>query len=267
MWWSVLALLSGSYVDIVNDPAKLRICAAAADLSADDAAKNGGDALDVGAGRSIAKLYFARLREMGAENASAFAAAKKGLSNSDTEMALYEKCQTIAMATPADGTLVDGANEAEAMEEAMNAAADAAEAAATEAAEATADGDVASVEAVEAAHHAALLASLPEERRDETRCTMLASLIVHEIGRHPSTKNYGLTAAKAETLAGLLAEAIMAETGWDAATVRAVFKQDYEEFTFAMLGDGQDEKTAQATLDSAMTGCQPFFAAGPAPVS
>ena len=106
---------------------------------------------------------------------------------------------------------------------------------------------------------AAQLAALSEPRRREVRCAMLASAVMYDVGRGVSKNDYGLSDAKAEVLAGRLAEAIMQETGMGAAEVKAVYKQDFEAYTFATLGGGQNRKTAQKTLDVAMKGCAPLY--------
>lgn len=245
MWWAMLALLSGSHVDLVNNPAELRVCAAAAELSAQQAERNGADAFDVRLNRTVAKIYVDRLRELGAGDAAALAAVQKGLGDSPAEMALYDKCQTIVMAMPADGSLLEGAQAADAMASAASdAAADAAEAAEPE--DAAHDGD-------------ALLAALSEPRRGEIRCATIASALMYDVGRGVSDKSYGLTAASAETLAGRLAEAIMAETGMSETEVRAAYKADFETFTAGMLGDGQDERTALAMVEAGVAQCRSLY--------
>lgn len=242
MWWAMLALLSGSHVDLVNNPADLRVCAAAAELSAQQAERNGADAFDVELNRMVAKIYVDRLRELGAGDAAALAAVQKGLGGSPAEMALYDKCQAIVMAMPADGSLLEGAQTVDAMASAAgDAAVDAAEPDA-----AVHDGD-------------ALLASLSEPRRGEIRCATIASALMYDVGRGVSDKSHGLTAADAETLAGRLAEAIMAETGMSEAEVRAAYKADFEEFTFGMLGEGQDEKAALAAVEAGVAQCRPLY--------
>ncbi|KTE33488.1 MULTISPECIES: hypothetical protein [unclassified Sphingopyxis] len=242
MWWAMLALLSGSHVDLVNNPAELRVCAAAAELSAQQAERKGVDAFDVKLNRMVAKIYVDRLRELGAGDAAALAAVQKGLGDSPAEMALYDKCQTIVMAMPADGSLLEGAQAADAI---ASAAGDAS-AAAAEPEEAVHDGD-------------ALLAGLSEPRRGEVRCATIASALMYDVGRGVSDKSYGLTAAGAETLAGRLAEAIMTETGMSEAEVRAAYKADFEEFTAAMLGEEQDEKAALAMVEAGVAQCRPLY--------
>ena len=246
MWWAMLALLSGSHVDLVNNPSELRVCAAAAELSAQQAERNGADAFDVKLNRAMAKIYVDRLRELGADDAAALAALQKGLGDSPEEMALYDKCQTIVMAMPADGSLLEGAQAADAMGsgDASSALDLAAEASAAD--EATHDGD-------------ALLAALSEPRRGEIRCATIASALMYDVGRGVSDKSYGLTAESAETLAGRLAEAIRTETGMSEADVRAAYKADFEAFTFGMLGDGQDEKTALAMVEAGVEQCRPLY--------
>jgi len=249
MWWAMLALLSGSHVDLVNNPSELRVCAAAAELSAQQAERNGADAFDVKLNRAVAKIYVDRLRELGADDAAALAAVQKGLGDSPEEMALYDKCQTIVMAMPADGSLLEGAQAADAMDSggapsALDVADEAAEAA--DASEAAHDGD-------------ALLAALSEPRRSEVRCATTASALMYDVGRGVSDRSYGLTAESAETLAGRLAEAIMTETGMSEAEVRAAYKADFEAFTFGMLGDGQDEKTALAMVEAGVEQCRPLY--------
>lgn len=241
MWWAMLTLLSGSHVDLVNNPAELRVCAAAAELSAQQAERNGADAFDVELNRMVAKIYVDRLRELGAADPAALAAVQKGLGDSPGEMVLYDKCQTIVMAMPADGSLLEGAQAADAM---ASAAGDAAESAEPE--EAVHNGD-------------ALLAALSEPRRREIRCATIASALMYDVGRGVSDKSYGLTAASAETLAGRLAEAIMAETGMSEAEVRAAYKADFETFTAGMLGEGQDEKTALAIVGAGVDQCRPLY--------
>lgn len=249
MWWAMLALLSGSHVDLVNNPADLRVCAAAAELSAQQAERKGADDFDIRLNRMVAKIYLDRLRELGADDAATLAAVQKGLGDSPDEMALYEKCQTIVMAMPADGSLLEGAQAADATGNGdASAAIDAADEAA-EAAEASGpayDGD-------------ALLAALSEPRRGEVRCATIASAIMYDVGRGVSDKSYGLTAESAETLAGRLAKTIMAETGMSEAGVRAAYKADFEAFTFGILGEDQDEKTALALVEAGIDQCRPLY--------
>lgn len=100
-----------------------------------------------------------------------------------------------------------------------------------------------------------------ETRRGEMRCAMLANLVMSEVARGVSKKNHGLTGAKAETLAGRLAEAIMDETGLNAEAVRALYKQDFEDFSReAMMGGTADNKAAQAAFDTVIGQCQPLYA-------
>ncbi|WP_077147214.1 hypothetical protein [Sphingopyxis sp. KK2] len=249
MFWTIFALLAGSHVDLVNNPAELRVCAAAAEMSAQQAERNGADSFDVALNRAVAKIYVDRLRELGAHDTAALAAVQKGLGDSPEEMALYEKCQTIVASMPADGTLLEGAQAADApgagdAVSAIDAAAEAAEAA--EEGAAAYDG-------------APILAALSEPRRGEVRCATIASALMYDVGRGVSDNYYGLTAESAETLAGRLAEAIMAETGMSEAEVRAAYKADFEEFTFGMLGEGQDEKTAQAMVEAGVEQCRPLY--------
>lgn len=250
MWWAMLALLSGSHVDLVNNPSELRVCSAAAELSAQQAERNGADAFDVKLNRAVAKIYVDRLRELGADDAAALAAVQKGLGDSPEEMALYDKCQTIVMAMPADGSLLEGAQAADAMGSGD------APSAADAAAEAEGAAEAVSEEAIDGAP---LLAALSEPRRGEIRCATIASALMYDVGRGVSDKSYGLTAESAETLAGRLAEAIRAETGMSEAEVRAAYKADFEAFTFGMLGDGQDEKTALAMVEAAVEQCRPLY--------
>ncbi len=89
---------------------------------------------------------------------------------------------------------------------------------------------------------------------------MLANAVMYDVGRGVSKRDYGLSDAKAEALAGRLAEALMQETGMVEAEVKAVYKQDFEDYSFAALGDGQGQKAAQKTLDAAMKDCAPLYA-------
>lgn len=114
-------------------------------------------------------------------------------------------------------------------------------------------------EAADEAMAAAQLAALAEPRRHELRCATIASAIMYDVGRGVSKRSYGLTRAKAETLAGRLAEVLMAETGASEIEVRAMYKQDFEEFTFALLGDGQDQKTAERAIAAAIDDCKPLY--------
>lgn len=115
-------------------------------------------------------------------------------------------------------------------------------------------------EAAAEATASAQLAALPAVRQREVRCATIASAIMYDVGRGVSKRSYGLTPAKAETLAGRLAEAIMAEMGASDTEVRAIYKQDFEAFTYALLGDGQDQKTAERTVAAAIDDCQPLYA-------
>jgi hypothetical protein len=97
-------------------------------------------------------------------------------------------------------------------------------------------------------------------RRGEMRCAMLGELIFHEYKRGKTIKTYDLTGEKTEILAGAVAEAIMAEQGISAAWVRALFKQDFEDFTGAMLTDQSSQAVAEKALDDAMAACAPLYA-------
>ncbi len=99
---------------------------------------------------------------------------------------------------------------------------------------------------------------LSEMRRADVRCVMLAGLVMDEVRRGVSKKAYGLTTAKAEKLAGLLADIIIAETGADAAQLRALFHQDFEVFSAQAVAFA-DYAARQASFDAAMATCQPLF--------
>jgi hypothetical protein len=254
MWWTFLLLLSGSYVDMVNNPAELRICAAAAEVSAQQAEKNGADEFDIRINRAIAKIFVDRLVELGADDSAALATVKKGLGDSPAEMAIYERCQTIVASMPAEGSLLDGALAADSpaagVDESAGGAWDAAAA------------DDAAIEDVPPAPEidgAPILASLSEPRRREIRCATIASAIMYDVGRGVSDKSYGLTGEGADTLAGRLAEVIMTETGMGEAEVRAAYKADFEAFTFGLLGEGQDEKTALAAVEAGIAQCRTLY--------
>ena len=254
MWWTFLALLAGTYSDFVNDPAEVRFCAAA---GAVQAAAPGGSPDDAYFHDLTSRKFLLRLADLGAMDKAALAAAKAAWTGSAEDEVRYEACQTLALSIPEGGTLVDAAASADgavdgavdgmADGDAMAAEAAAAAEAATEAApEAEIDG-------------APLLAALSEPRRKEVRCATIASAIMYDVGRGVSDKSYGLTAEGAETLAGRLAEAIMTETGISEAEVRAAYKADFEAFTFNMLGEGQDEKTALATVEAGIARCRSLY--------
>lgn len=99
---------------------------------------------------------------------------------------------------------------------------------------------------------------LSEARRGEVRCVMLAGLTMDEVRRGAAKKSYGLTAAKAQKLAGLLADRIIHETGADPRQVRALFHQDFEDFSAQSIAF-PDQAARQANFDSAMAACQPLF--------
>lgn len=106
---------------------------------------------------------------------------------------------------------------------------------------------------------AARLASLSEARRGEVRCAMLAGLVVSEAERDAPGKDYGLTGEQAETLAGRLAETIMFETGWSQEDVRALYRQDFEDFAAASLASDPPAEDPATALDRAIGACRPLY--------
>lgn len=261
MWWTLIALLSGSYADMVRDPAEMRFCAAASQqVEAETAKARGAQSDEVRMHRLITEAFVARLRELGAADDAALAATRKALGNSEEDQTRYSRCGTLAMALSDDGSLVKAAAEADAAVAEAIATAPQYDADASSAADAAAEAEAAA-EAVseEAIDGDALLAALSEPRRGEVRCATIASALMYDVGRGVSDKSYGLTAESAETLAGRLAEVIMTETGMSEAEVRAAYKADFEAFTFGMLGDGQDEKTALAMVEAGVEQCRPLY--------
>lgn len=247
MWWALLALLSGSHVDLMTNPAELRICAAGADLSADKQAKTEGESINVRLLREIAGMFRGRLKDIGADDAAAFAAVKKGLKDDAATGEVLGRCGAIVAAMRGDDTLLEGAMKAD--------SGDAPGAQDTDTDVTAADETYAATLKREAP---GWLELLPAARRGEVRCAMLASLVVNEVERGVSTQSYGLTRAKAETLSGRLAEAIMAENAHDADGVRAIYNADFEGFAARRLEMGDAE--ANALFAAEMAQCQPLYA-------
>ncbi|MEY4270794.1 MAG: hypothetical protein RLZZ58_2010 [Pseudomonadota bacterium] len=102
--------------------------------------------------------------------------------------------------------------------------------------------------------------ALPPARRGEMRCAMLGELVFHEYKRGVTINKYGLSGEKTEILSGAVAEAIMAEQGIGEALVRAMYKQDFEDFSSAMLGGSSDPAVGERLLDDAMATCAPLYA-------
>ena len=229
MWWSALALLAGFYGNLVEDPAELRFCAAAGEVEAKGETDPDGAALHALVGRH----FLLRLADIGAMDRTALDAAKAAYSGRGEDRARYEHCQSLALSVPDGGTLVDAA--------------------------AQLDHDMEEPGPAPEVDGAPLLAALSEPRRREVRCATIASAIIYDVGRGVSERSYGLTAEGAETLAGRLAETIIAETGMSEAQVRAAYKADFEAFTFGMLGDGQDERTALATVEAGIDRCRTLY--------
>ncbi|MBL0914280.1 MAG: hypothetical protein IBJ13_01805 [Sphingopyxis sp.] len=248
MWWALLALLSGSHVDLLNDPEQVRYCAASVDVAADGQAAKEGESFNVRFMREASGLYRARLKELGADDAAAFAKAKKAIRPDSFDRALSEKCGKILSAMRGKDSLLDAANRLDEGKAAPDA------------------DDGGPIEEDSDESYAATLKReapgwldlLPATRRGEVRCAMLASLVVNEVERGVSTQSYGLTRAKAETLAGRLAEAIMAENAHDADGVRAIYNADFEGFAAQRLEMGDAE--ANALFAAEMAQCQPLYA-------
>lgn len=246
MWWALLALLSGSHVDLLNDPGQVRYCAASVDVAADEQAAKEGESFNVRFMRAASGLYRARLKELGADDAAAFARAKKSIRPDTFDRALSEKCGKILTAMRGKDSLLDAAKRLDDGGSAPDS---------DDAAEAPVDDSYAATLKREAP---GWLDLLPATRRGEVRCAMLASLVVNEVERGVSTQSYGLTRAKAETLAGRLAEAIMAENAHDADGVRAIYNADFEGFAARRLEMGDAE--ANALFAAEMAQCQPLYA-------
>ncbi len=155
MWWLALALGAGTYGELVNDPAEVRFCVAAAEVQA---AAPGGSPDDGYFHDLVARKFLLRLADLGAMDKAALAAAKAAYSGSAEEEVRYEHCRTLALSIPEGGDLVDAAAIADGEVDgefaaavaaaAAEAAADGAEAAAADAA---ADGAEAAADAADAA--------------------------------------------------------------------------------------------------------------------
>ena len=104
-----------------------------------------------------------------------------------------------------------------------------------------------------------MLASLSDARRHEVRCAMFAGLIMNEVGRRASRENYGLTATRAEMLADRLSALLIAERGWSAADVRAVYNADFEAFASVFYADGANPAPGEETFATAVGKCQPIY--------
>jgi len=141
MWWLALALGAGTYGELVNDPAEVRFCVAAAEVQA---AAPGGSPDDGYFHDLVARKFLLRLADLGAMDKAALAAAKAAYSGSAEDEVRYEHCQTLALSIPEGGDLVAAAAIADGE-------VDGALAAAVAAAEAAADGAEAAADAAEAA--------------------------------------------------------------------------------------------------------------------
>ncbi|HMO77563.1 MAG TPA: hypothetical protein PKD99_15965 [Sphingopyxis sp.] len=235
MFWSLL-LLFGSHVDMLNNPDDVRICAAGTDMAADEAAAMGSDEINVLILREIAAIFVERLDGMGAGDAAALAAAKARLAGGPEETAILEKCGAIVGAMRGDDSLLDAARRLDAGDDAAG------------------DGAVDDAAADDPIDGPALLGTLSDVRRAEVRCAVLAGTLVQEVARGAATDAHGLTAEKADTLAGRLAEAIMAETGWSGEEMRAVYGADFEAYSAVALEDD-----ASADFERAIAGCRPLY--------
>lgn len=261
MWWSLMLLLfGGKYADMAANIDDLRFCQASAEQVRDAI-----DTHDLVPGSSdyaarIAEFYGRTLEEKGAADPARLAAVKATVPADVDLTERFADCASLFDASAGGGTVEEAGEVVDAMaaEDFSSAAdpetAEAAAAAAADAAEAASDVPDAAIDG------APLLASLSASRRSEVRCAMLANLVMYEVGRGVSKKDYGLTPEKAETLAGRLSDAIRTETGLSDGDVRAMYKADFEGFTFAMLGNDPPEKAAQAMLDAAVAQCQPLYA-------
>ncbi|MEI4505772.1 hypothetical protein WBQ88_06495 [Sphingopyxis sp. CCNWLW253] len=252
MWWAVAMLLTGSYSDMVKDPAAMRYCAAAAQQSVDEIAlANGKDSPEAGFQREIADLFLARLRKLGAADAAALAATRAKLGDTAVDLAQEDRCGQLAIVTPSGGDLVQAAAELDAGMAGGDAAAVAADAA--DAAVAGEDAETAGY----AMQAPGWLEALPDTRRREVRCVTLADQVVEDVGGGLRKDSLGLTAAKADLLAARLTEAIMVENGYAEAGVGAIYNADFE----AMSWENQERSAAQrsAAMTQEIGRCRALF--------
>lgn len=148
MWWLALALGAGTYGELVNDPAEVRFCVAAAEVQA---GAPGGSPDDGYFHDLVARKFLLRLADLGAMDKAALAAAKAAYSGSAEEEVRYEHCRTLALSIPEGGDLVAAAAIADGEADGALAAAVAAADAAADAAEAAAAMDGSAADAAEAA--------------------------------------------------------------------------------------------------------------------
>lgn len=148
MWWLALALGAGTYGELVNDPAEVRFCVAAAEVQA---AAPGGSPDDGYFHDLVARKFLLRLADLGAMDKAALAAAKAAYSGSAEDEVRYEHCQTLALSIPEGGDLVAAAAIADGEVDGALAAAVAAADAAADAADAAAAMEDSAADAAEAA--------------------------------------------------------------------------------------------------------------------
>jgi hypothetical protein len=63
----------------------------------------------------------------------------------------------------------------------------------------------------------------------------------------------------AGALGGRVASAIKAETGADDAAVRAIRKEEYEAYSFDLLGTGKQQAAIEKQFRNALRDCEPLF--------
>ncbi|WP_260581998.1 hypothetical protein [Sphingopyxis sp. PET50] len=245
MWWA-LALMSGFYGSLVDDPAEMRFCVVAGEAEAVSA-----DPDEAMMHRLVARKFLLRLADVGAMDAGALDEARSRYESGAENLERYEHCRTLALSIPEGGGLTDAAAQLDGDDAAEPAAdADTDAAAAPPAADARAEsGD----------DWFPTFRDLRDTRIAEVRCTMLAGLVMAEVERGVSKESHGLTRADAETLGGQLAAAIGEETGYDAARVRALYKYDFELFAELALAETPKEGEAKAALDAAIGRCRPLY--------
>lgn len=236
MWWLALALGAGTYGELVNDPAEVRFCVAAAEVqaAAADGSPDDGTFHDL-----VARKFLLRLADLGAMDKAALAAAKAAYSGSAEEEVRYEHCQTLALSIPEGGDLVAAAAIADSEVDGALAAAVAAADAAADAADAAADGaeaaaamddSAAALAAPDTASCFAMLSAFRRGMADGSREAKAFDTMIERLqARHYAEK--GESAGAAADLAGAVV--------------------DFDPEAFEALSEDEAEPRMQACMDLA----------------
>lgn len=238
-------LVSGSFTQLVNDPAEMRFCAAGSAIYADEARKRDGKDSDDGQFFDIIELKFkSRLAQLNADDPTLVAKEKaaiagplgafyrKPTTSPEPPVATrYSKCLNLVFGAQENEALT---NTATVLDEAMQA-----------------DGekslDVTPVTEIEFNPLEYLaLATASEPRKAELRCALFAAMLVKRKNAAPARNDWGMSVAKSDLLRRRVTEMLVIETGVSARAVDRLF----DEVT------GSD---ADGLQDSDLAGCKLLF--------